>query len=180
MVSTINKWIVDEYTSLVKEKEGLVLLDMQGLTVEQVQNLRGEIRQSGAELLFGKKRLVRVALNAAGIEFDDTAWGAGNCALLVGDAEATIVATKAVENACKQVDKKAERPVHYRAALLDGALMGAAEAATIAAMPDRQTLRAMMCGAIMGPGRQLATILNEVGASTARVIKARSEQEDAA
>ncbi len=182
MVSTINKWIVQEYTELVKEKDGVVLLSIDGLSVEEAQNMRNNVRTTGADLVFGKRRLVRVALREAGLEFDESAWVAGNMALLVGDAEATICGAKAIKETFKKAkkDKKDEEKIQYRGALFDGSVMNAAEAAGIAGMPDRDTLRAMMCGALVGSARQLAVLLQEVGASTARALQARADQEEAA
>jgi large subunit ribosomal protein L10 len=178
MVSYINEWIVREYSELVKDQDGVVLLGVESLTVEEAQTLRNDVRETGAELVLGKKRLVRVALREVGIELDEEAWGAGSAALLVGDAESTISAAKAIEKIYKKA--KDDRKVTYRGAYFDGTVMSAKEAASIAGMPDRQTLRAMMVGAIAGPARMLATVLNEVGASTARCVNARVDQGDAA
>lgn len=178
MVSYINEWIVREYSDLVKDQDGVVLLGVESLTVEEAQSLRNDVRETGAQIVIGKKRLVRVALNDVGIELDDEAWGAGSTALLVGDTEATISAAKAIEKIYKKA--KDDRKVTYRGAYFDGSVMNAKEAASIAAMPDRQTLRAMMCGVISAPARKLATVLNEVGASTARCVQARVDQGDAA
>ncbi|NQU49570.1 MAG: 50S ribosomal protein L10 [Planctomycetes bacterium] len=178
MVSTINKWIVQEYCEAVKDKDGVVLLSMEGLSVEEALGLRNSVRATGASLVMGKKRLVRVALSESGIEFDDAAWEMGNCALLVGDAESAIGASKAIEAFCKP--QKEKRKISYRAAYFDGSVMPASEAAGIAGMPDKNTLRSMLCGALNGPGRQLAVLLKEVGASTARCLQARADQEDAA
>lgn len=178
MVSYINEWIVREYSELVKDQDGVVLLGVEALTVEEAQALRNDVRESGAQLVLGKKRLVRVALREVGIELEDEAWGEGSAALLVGDAESTISAAKAIEKIFKKA--KDDRKVTYRGAFFDGTVMNATEAASIAGMPDRQTLRAMMVGVISAPARKLATVLNEVGASTARCMQARADQGDAA
>ena len=172
MASFVNEWMVNAYTGQFGEREGLVLLNLDGLSVEETQNLRSEVRKTGAQLRVTKNRLAKVAFKEIGIEFDDSGWG-GMCALLVGDTEATISATKAIESLWK---KAPERKVHYRAAVLDGEMMNAEKAATIAAMPDKNTLRAMMCGALNGPARSLASLLREVPASTARVLQARADQ----
>ena len=58
--------------------------------------------------------------------------------------------------------------------------MGAAEAAAIPSMPDKDTVRAMILSAMSAPARMLATVVREIPASTARVISARADQEDAA
>lgn len=178
MVSYINEWIVREYSELVKDQDGVVLLGVESLSVEEAQSLRNEVRETGAQLVLGKKRLVRVTLREVGIELEEDAWSMGSAALLVGDTEATISAAKAIEKIYKKA--KDDRKVTYRGAFFDGTVMNATEAASIAGMPDRQTLRAMMVGVISAPARKLATVLNEVGASTARCMQARADQGDAA
>ena len=58
--------------------------------------------------------------------------------------------------------------------------MNANEAASIAGMADKDTLRGQICGTIMGTPRQLASILNEVPTSLARAIQARVDQGESA
>lgn len=176
MPSKINEWIVREYTGLLKQGEGVLVLGCEGLTVAEASALRREINGTGAELCLTRKTLANVAIKAAGIPID-LSQVPGTCALLIGNPEATIAAAKAVE---KLWDKAKERKVVYRAAFFDGSQMSAAEAARIHAMPDKNSLRAMMCGAILGPARMLATALREVPASNARVLQARADKEQPA
>jgi large subunit ribosomal protein L10 len=177
MVSTLNKWIVREYTDLVKGQEGVVLLSMDRLSVAESMSLRDAVRESGAELSVAKVRLAQVALRDAEIPLD-LSDESGLTGLLVGDVESTISAAKAIEKIWEKAKDK--RKVHFRGAWLDGSVMDAAAAALIPAMPDRNTLRGMMCSAILGPARMLATLMNEVPASTARALQARADQGDAA
>ena len=176
MVSQINKWIAGEYGSLVAEKDGVLVLGLDKVSVQEAQELRNAVRETGAALHVTKNRLARVALEEAGVPIETDAWG-GTCALLVGTTEETISAAKAIDELWK---KGRESEITFRGAFFHGTTMGAAEAASIAKMPDRQTLRGMLAGAIAGTGRRLATILNEVPASTARCINARADQEEAA
>ncbi len=176
MPSKINEWIVREYTGLLKKGEGVLVLGCEGLTVAEASALRREISGTGAELCVTRKTLANVAIKAAGIPIDMSTMP-GTCALLIGNPEATIAAAKAVE---KLWEKAKERKVVYRAAYFDGSSMSAAEAARIHAMPDKNTLRAMMCGAIIGPARKLAAVLNEIPASQARVLQARADKEQPA
>lgn len=176
MPSKINEWMVREYAGLMKDQDGIVVLGLEGLSVLQASVLRNEIRGTGAEFCVTRNRLAGVALREIGVPLDPQLFD-GPCAVVVGSAEETISAAKAIEKlwALEKV-----RKVHYRGAYLDGSTMNAAEAAQIAAMPDKNTLRAMMCGAIIGAARMLATVLSEVPASQARALQARSEQEPAA
>ncbi len=173
MVSTINEWIVRDYAGLVNDCEGVVLLGIESLTVEESQALRNSVREAGAELRVTKKRLAQVALSAAGIEIEgDESWS-GTVGLLVGDTESTISAAKAIDKTWKKADPK---KITWRAAYLDGSMMSAAEAALISDMPDKQTLRGMLCGTILAPARHIASLLSEVPASTARVLQARADE----
>lgn len=176
MVSTLNKWIAGEYGSLVKGQEGVVVLGLERVTVQEAEELRNVVRETGAAFRVTKNRLAKVALADTGVEVDDSAWG-GTCALLVGDPETALSAAKAIEALWK---KGRESQITFRGAYFDGSTMTAAEAAGIPSMPDRQTLRAMMAMALAGTARQLATLLQEVPASTARALQARADQGEAA
>lgn len=176
MPSKINEWMVREYATLLKGRDGVLVLGTERLTVAEATALRNEIRPTGAELCLAKKSLAHVALKEAGIPIDMSGVP-GTCALLIGSTEQTIAAAKAVEKLWK---KEKERKVHYRSAFFDGSTMSADEAARIADMPDKNTLRAMLCGAIQGPARMLATVLREVPASQARALQARADKEQPA
>lgn len=123
-----------------------------------------------------KNRLAKVALEGAGIPISLEEM-TGTFALLVGDVESTIAASKAIEEIAKK--RKQDRRIHFRAAYLDGSAMDATEAASIPSMPDKDTLRGMLCGVLSGPARSIAMLLSEVQASTARVVQARADQGDA-
>lgn len=172
MVSRLNQLIVAEYAELVQGREGVVLLGLERLTVQEAQALRDKVREQGVELQVTQNRLARAAFRQVNIPIPPEAF-AGTCALLVGSAEATIRAARAIEELWK---KAAERKVHYRAAWFDGGLMGAAEAARLHLMPDRQALRALLCGVLLEPARRLARVLAEVPVSSARALRARAEQ----
>lgn len=177
MVSTLNKWIVREYTDLVKGREGVVLLAMDRLDVQEAQEVRTAVRAVGARLRVAKQCLAQVALQDAGLTVD-VSLGGGLAGLLVGDVESTLAAAKAIEKICEKAKDK--RKIFFKSAWLDGALIGPAEAAGIPAMPDRQTVRGMLCCALAGPARALATVLRELPASTARALQARTDQDSAA
>ncbi len=176
MVSQLNRWIVREYAEFLQGQDGVVVLGMHGLTVEEAQDLRRRVRNSGARLQVVRRRLARQVFREIGIELDEEVFN-GPCALLVGDTDQAISATKAIEEMWR---KAADRKIEYRGAFFDGSVLGPAEAARIPTMPDKQTMRAMLCSAILGPARMLATALREVPASTARVLQARADQEDQA
>ena len=169
MASVLNTWLAKEYIDLVSSQEGVVVLGLHGLTVEETQQVRNVIREAGASLRVVKNRIAQTALAEAGIGIDESAWD-GSCAILAGDAEATLGASKAIR--AMFTGDAAER-LRFQGALLDGSLMDAAQASLIPSMPDRQTLRGQLATLLTGSARQFATLLSEVPASTARAISAR-------
>jgi len=177
MVSKINEWIVAEYSALMKDQEGVVVLTLEGLSVQEAEGLRASVRAAGAELKLAKSRLAKVAIKENETPIEDSAF-VGCAALLVGSVDSTLAAAKAIEQLAES--QKEERTIFFRGAWLDGTAMGEAEAASIPSMPDKDTLRGMIVGALSAPARMLATLMREVPASTARALSARADQEDAA
>lgn len=177
MVSKINELIVAEYSALMKDQEGVVVLTLEGLSVQEAEGLRASVRATGAELKLAKSRLAKVAIKANQIPIEDTAF-VGSAALLVGSVDTTLAAAKAIEQLA--ASQQEERTIFFRGAWFDGTAMGEAEAASIPSMPDKHTLRGMMVGALSGSARMLATLMREVPASTARALSARAGQEDPA
>ena len=175
MASVLNQWLAKEYISLVSDQEGVVVISLYGLTVDEAERVRHSIRESGASLRMVKNRIAKTALAEVGIPIDEAAWD-GSCALLVGDAEATLGASKAIRAMFK--GDHANR-LRFQGALLDGSVMDAVQASLIPSMPDRETLRGQIAGLLTGAARSLATLLTEIPASTARVISARVDGEEA-
>src|SRR5688500_4357006 len=54
----------------IKASKNLVFADFSGVGTADVNNLKNELRKAGAEFKVVKKRLLKIALKEAGIEFD--------------------------------------------------------------------------------------------------------------
>lgn len=175
MVSTLNQVIVAELERAIGADDAVIVLGFHGVSVSDAEDLRDSIRETGARLHQVKNRLARVAFAERQIPIDSSCFLGMNL-LLVGETEQTIQASKAIDALTKEMSGT----ITFKAAWFDGDALDAAGAQAIVSMPDRPTLQAMLCGALIGPGRQLATILREVPASLARVIQARVDGEEAA
>ena len=87
-------------------------------------------------------------------------------------AEATVTAAKILS---KSEPKKAGK-IAFRAAVLEGSALSAEDAQALANVPDKDTLRAQLVGALQGPMRALAATLAAVPGGMARVLQARADQ----
>ena len=62
--------LVAQYEAWLKESNGLILAEYTGLNMPQMDDLRAQARDKGAEFHVIKNRLGKRVFEAAGIEFD--------------------------------------------------------------------------------------------------------------
>ncbi|HIF42058.1 MAG TPA: 50S ribosomal protein L10 [Planctomycetes bacterium] len=170
MPNIVNEMILRGMSEGMTNAEGMVVVTFGGLDVAETEAIRGQVAEAGASMRMVRNRLARLALTEKGIDLGEGTLQ-GNVAIAWGDSEATIGAAKVF--ASKDV-KKAKK-VEFRAGLLDGEVLGPAEAASLADVPDRDTLNAQLLGVISGPARALASVIQAVPSATARVLQARAD-----
>jgi large subunit ribosomal protein L10 len=117
-----------------------------------------------------RNNLAKRVMTKRGLEFSEEAF-IGNTGIAYGDAEAAISAAKVFTD--KEIKKAG---VKLKAGLLDGEVLGPKDAVKLADIPDRDTLRAQLLGCLSGPARGLASVINAVPSSVARVLQARADE----
>ncbi len=170
MPNLVNQMIVRGMSEGMTDAEGMVVVSFGGLDVVETESIRNQVAEAGASMQLVRNRLARIALAEKGIELCDDAHK-GNIAIAWGDAEAAIGAAKVF--ASKDV-KKAKK-VTFKAGLLDGEILDAGAAESMADVPDRDTLNAMLLGVLSGPARGLAAVIQALPSATARVLQARAD-----
>jgi len=96
----------------------------------------------------------------------------GNTAIAYGSAEAVVYAAKLFTSA----EVKKAGKVKIRAAVLEGRLLDANDAMSLADVPDKKTLQAKLVGCVAGPSRGLVSLMNQVPSGLVRLLQARAEQ----
>jgi large subunit ribosomal protein L10 len=171
MPNLVNRMILRVLDAGIAKAQGMLLLDVAGMTVKETEGLRRELATKNLRLRLVRNRLVRLSLRNRGIELPETAFK-GNLALIAGTSEDAISAAKILKASTLLKDKK----LAVRAGMLEGAALSAADALGLAGVPDRLTLQAQLLGLISGPARMLATVLQANNSGLARVMQARSDQ----
>ncbi len=151
--------LLSELNELFNNSEIVVVSHYKGLTVEEVSELRDNIRKAGAGFRVTKNRITRLALK--GTKFENLA------DLFVGPtaiafANDPISACKA----CVEFAKTNEKLVVLGGAMGTGVLT-IEEINKLATIPSLDELRAKIIGLLQAPGAQLA-----------RVTKAYSEKSE--
>mgnify|MGYP002715898685 FL=1 len=150
------------------------LTEYRGLTVGQLQQLRGELGFD-VELHVAKNTLVKIAANEQGIEgLDDLLVGPTAVAFIKGDA--TVDAAKAMKKFAN--DNEA---FVVKGGYMDGNPLDAAQVAAVAEMDNRETTLAKLAGAFQGSLAKAAGLFQAPASKTARLVAAlQDKQEDAA
>lgn len=175
MPNLINEIIVRQLSDEFARAEGMVIVSLSGLTVEETENLRESLAESGVRLRMVRNRLACIALKGRGIEAGKELFN-GNVACAWGTSEEAIRAAKAVVKAAKAIDPKRTAKLAFRGGLFEGSLLDAKSAAALADLPGKDELRAQMLGLLNGAARSLATLIQAPGSSLARVLQARIDK----
>ncbi len=172
MPSLVKELIHQELETAFDGVEGLVMVTFGGLSVQETEVIRGGVAAAGADFKMVHNKIAQKVLASKGLEFPEGTFE-GNTGIAYGDAEATIGAAKILTDPKL---KKAGK-VKIKGGMLESNVLSASDATDLADVPDRDTLRAMMLGAISGPARSLVATINAVPGGLARVIQAHCDSE---
>jgi large subunit ribosomal protein L10 len=146
MLRSDKERIVGELTERLQATETLIVADYRGLTMKEVDALRGELLQHGARFTIVKNSLTRRAAEAAGA---DTVLalldGPTAIAFLETDGDPVAVAKALAETA------RATKVLEVRGGVLEGRVMSADEVGELAKLPPEDVLRGQVLGAVAAP-----------------------------
>ena len=164
---------VAEIESHIQAHAGVFVVNYNGLTVLQAQELRHQLRELGAEMKVYKNNLVRIALhNQEQPEIDD---------ILTGPSAYVFYETEPVEaaKALKDFATKSKGVLEIKGGISDGKAVSAEEVNAIAELPTKDQLLGQLAGLIAGFARDIAVCTNGVASGLARSIQQVSEQKAA-
>ena len=170
MPNEVNTLIHRDLIKRFDEAEGAVMVSYAGLTVKEDSSLRDSLAAKGVEFQMVRNSLVKRIMAERGFEIPDDVF-IGNTAIAWGDAESTIGAAKVLT----EKDVKKAGKVTVKAGLFEGSFLGKSETMALAKIPDKDTLRAMILGALSGPSRGLVQVLAGVPGGLARVVQAHAD-----
>ena len=148
---------VEELAAKIKEAKIVLLTDYRGISVEQVTNLRADLRKSNSEYRVIKNNITRRALAKCEYEgLDELLEGP---TAVVMNNEDYLEAAKAIYNFAKDNDF-----YKIKGGIIEGKVMTAEEIITLAKLPSKETLIGMLAGALLGNISKLAVTLDAVRA----------------
>jgi large subunit ribosomal protein L10 len=165
--------LVGELGEVFKTTKVVVVAHYSGLTVAQMQTLRRQMKQAGAQVKVAKNRLAKIALEGSEV--------ASIASLLKGPALIAysgdpVAAPKVATDFAKANEKF----------IILGGAMGKTSldpngVKALAALPSLDELRGKIVGLLVAPATKIAQLANAPAAKVARVVQAyASKTENAA
>jgi large subunit ribosomal protein L10 len=146
---------VAEIAEQIKESEAVFAIDYRGITVAQVAELRGRLRESDATFRVVKNTLTERAADAADAEaLKSLLEGPTALTFVRGDAAA---AAKAIADFQKSTGGDL---LPFKGGLMNGDALDAAQITAISKLPSRQVLYGQLVGVVASPITGLARGLN--------------------
>lgn len=163
--------LVAKLNAVFSETSVVVVTRNLGLTVAQVNDLRGRMRDVGASYKVAKNRLARIAL-------EGTDYGTISDMLVGPTALATstdpVAAAKAAVAFAKTTDK-----FEIVGGAMGNTVLDVNGVKALAELPSLDELRAKIIGLVNAPATKLAQLANAPAAKLARVFGAYAEKDAA-
>ena len=165
---------VEEISSRFGESNAALLTEYRGLTVTEIAEVRGALRETDTEYKVLKNTLVRIAARESGLEdLVGLLTGPTAIAFVKGDA---VAAAKALDDATKRF------PVLVvKGGVLKGKILDAAQAKALASIESREVLLSKIAMLVNQPAQQtinvFSALLRNLGSMLAQVVEKKESGE---
>ena len=155
----LKKNVVSEIKEKIQNANSVVLVDYKGLNVEQDTELRNEFKKNGVDYKVYKNRLLKIAFEDLGINFESSCYDGTTAIAVSKDVVAPAKITFDGENKYKVMKAKA--------GFIEGKIMNYNEVKAIASIPSKEVLVAQLLGMLTNPIRSLAVVLDQAAKKNA-------------
>jgi len=160
---------IDVLTSELAAASSFVVTEYRGLKVSELQGLRRRLRPHGIEYHVVKNSLFARAAEKSG-KAELRSILAGPTAVAVGDGDEVELAKSLVDEA------RTLKALKILGALIGGRALSSDDVVSLARLPSRPQLQAMVVGAVQAPLAQLVGVLTAAQGNLVRVLQARGSQ----
>jgi large subunit ribosomal protein L10 len=159
---------VDDLKERLDGVKTVLLTEYRGLTVQQISELRKQLRAVSAEYKVVKNRLAKIAIAASELQVL-TPQLTGPVALVVSKDDPVAVAKTLSTFA------RTNQAFSIKGGYVDGQLMQPDGLKALAELPSKEALRAQLVGAISGPLTQLVSLLQAPQRELAYILAERGK-----
>lgn len=164
--------LVAGYVEDLSRSQAVILTDYRGLSVANLQQLRGRLRQSGAKYVVVKNTLIRLALQQLNMpvpeELLEGPVGIGFC----------FDETQAIAKLLLDFAKES-KILQVKGGIMEGRVLSAEDITALTTMPPREVILAQVLGTIQAPSSRVVGAVTGVMRNILYVLKAHVEKMEA-
>ncbi len=160
--------IVADVREKLQASPYLLVIDYTGMKVPHFEELRTRLAGVGGRLSVVRNTFLKIAAQELKMpELDGSL--TGQTAMVTGESDICGAA-----KILKVFTAEFKKPT-VRAGVLDNAALTADQVTELADLPSKEVLQAKLLGLLQTPASQFVRLLNEPGASLARVLQAKAD-----
>jgi large subunit ribosomal protein L10 len=165
--------LVAEYQEWLNKSRAIIFVEYVGLTMKDIDSLRGKARLAGGEFHIIKNTLAHLAFEQAGFPIPQ-GYFEGSTAAGFAFEDAPGMA-KAMADFSKSVES-----LKIKGGYLEHQLMSTRQVIALAELPPLPIMRAQLLGTLMAPASKVARILAEPARQLAAILQAHTGRDAAA
>ena len=157
---------VEEMKKNFSSNDSVMIAQYQGLNVNELDELRKELRDNGILFKITKNRITKIAIKDTPVKDLEKYFTGPTAAAISSDPISTA---KILTKFAKSHDK-----LKIVAGFMDGKVLDQKEVAIIATLPSLEEARAKIVGILASPAQRLVSILLAPGSKIANLARAKS------
>lgn len=156
--------LVQSVKGMLSQSSTILVVKQTGLTVDQVTNLRRQMRGAGAQFKVLKNTLARIAVQGTSVEKLQPLL---NGPTVIAFSNDPVSVAKVLVKFSDTNDR-----LEVLGGMMDGRLLDQSAVKTLATLPSLDELRSKILAVINTPATRIAVVTKEPAASLARVMAA--------
>ncbi len=157
---------IEEMKKNISSNSSVMIAQYQGLNVNELDDLRQQLREKGILFKVTKNRITKIAIKDSPVKDLEKYFIGPTAAALSSDP---ITTAKILTKFAKSHDK-----LKIVAGFMDGKVLDQKEVAIIATLPTLDEARAKIIGILATPAQKLVSILLAPGSKIANLARAKS------
>tara|TARA_X000001036_G_scaffold129944_1_gene122837 strand:- start:6728 stop:7240 length:513 start_codon:yes stop_codon:yes gene_type:complete len=166
MSKDAKKNYIEEMKKNFTSNESIMIAQYQGLNVNELDELRKQLREKGILFKITKNKITKIAIKDSPVKDLEKYFTGPTAAAMSSDA---ITTAKILTKFAKSHDK-----LKIVAGFMDGKVLDNKEVAIIATLPTLDEARAKIVGILATPAQKLVSILLAPGSKIANLARAKS------
>lgn len=152
--------LVNAFADELKDAKAILVIDYLGLTVEQVTNLRKDLRDSDVKMKVIKNTYLERAAKKVGIEGLENTFVGPTAVVYTSNADDVTEPARIVSKYEDEIEA-----LSIKGGMLEGKVASQEEIKKLASIPGREGLLSMLLSVLQAPVRNVAYAINAVADS---------------